>query len=1278
MPALLSRVDHRRFRGAGGLAVLGLVFLSTSSGRAQAKPDPAADMLLGAARKSLQDRNYPGAAGQFREFLARHPKHEQISSARYGLAQSLLEGPDKDYAGAGEQLKLLVGNTRMTEHAYVLYYAGMVRRGLGIKELSQAKPQDVEPRRAAAAKYFGEAVGFFEAAGKAFRAKAKNPAANVATLPTEWEWAGRCRCDQAEMHLRLGKQKEAQALAAPFVKDPVLIKSRYRGLGLYYHGFASFLLGDYHAAGRSLNMLTPFGSSVYATHARYLLARTHHLQDELAEAAGHYEGVLADYEKFKKEAAEALRQPDRFKNDPDEKAQLEALVRDPPPDHLACAAFYSGILHYEAGRFADALARFTAFPQQYQNCGLQAEVQLRQGLCQVQLRQYAQAVGLLQPLADKEPRLADQALWWIGKSQVGAADPNNAQAYAQALKTALETLRRAADKAQEKAQADPEATVRRGGILLEIGDTQQLARQFKEAATTYGTILEGKLLPRREAEVLERQVTAYHLAGDYAASDKVCAAFRQKFPRGPLLPAVIFRSAENALFQAQGAKKLADVKERARETARLNEEAAKRYQEVIDHYPEFAYVSQARYARGLLHHRAGEFDKAKEVLEKIAASERNGALALTPYVLADCLMRLAPAKADDALAAGKLQEELQAAVELLDGFISAQPNSPQTPDALLKLGLCHQRLAVLFAKPEERAKELGNSRAAYDRLVNQFPQHALQPQGVYERARCQGLMGDKQGAINELRRFTDALKTATIAPMGLLQLSLLLREQNKAEEAAKVLEECRKQHEETLLKDPGRAGWVAQIQLHQGLALREAGKFAAAGDLLAALIKQFPDRPEGIEAALRKGQCLKDEALVKVDAARKRLGQPNLKPQELDEARKRLMEEMKGLQAAVNYLAEQADRLKEKQPASEVRARLLYEAAWGYREVAGPEIEAARDRRRSEKLKEAVARGANKQPAAVVAPSEVTLVEIKVQPSEEKARARYEELIEAFADMPLANEARLELAELHAQRGAFGPAIKLLDEALDKEPPAELTEKVRMLLGTCSAARKEFKAALAQFDAVAQNAMSPFLAQAHYRAGECLLALQDYPKAAARLIVFRDQQPFQNLPGLSDRALLALGRVYAAQKQWDLSRQAYEVLAGRFGNSPWIHEARFGMGLAWENQKQFDNAVNVYSQVTAATAAEPAARAQYHIGVCRLEQGRHAEAATAFLVVPFTYDYPEWSAAALCQAARACLEDKTDPRPVRARRLLRRVLKDHPQSKWAQVAQERLKALGEG
>src|SRR5262249_26367601 len=126
--------------------------------------------------------------------------------------------------------------------------------------------------------------------------------------------------------------------------------SRFLSLGLYYHGFASFLLGDRPAAGRALARKSVLADEVFGTHARYLLARVHHLENkhnERAEARAQYEAVLKGHEEAKKTAQARLNQPALFGNDPEKKARLERLVRGPIPDHVARAAFFLGVLQYE-------------------------------------------------------------------------------------------------------------------------------------------------------------------------------------------------------------------------------------------------------------------------------------------------------------------------------------------------------------------------------------------------------------------------------------------------------------------------------------------------------------------------------------------------------------------------------------------------------------------------------------------------------------------------------------------------------------------------------------------------------------------------------------------------------------------------------------------------------------------------------------------------------------------------------------------------------------------
>lgn len=1244
----------------------------------QATPDQQAAMLLNSARKGYNEKNYPFAVARFREFLQKYGNHKDAPSARYGLGLAILESPERDYQAAFNELAPIAGNKAMPEHAYVLYYQGYCQRGLGTRLLTQAiaTPAQAPQLRQQANQRFEEAAKQFAAAEVAFNDRAKAEAADK-ELP---EWAARSRCDLAEMQLRTLKVKEARETAAPFESNEALKKSRYRPLGLYYYGYASYLLKDRAVAGRTLNQLTPFEDPIFGTHAQYLVGRVYHEGDERPEAAQAYQGVIDNYTKQKTAAVESLKRPDLLK-DPEVKARLEGLVRNPAPDHVSRASFFLGVLKYEDGKFDEALPRFAEFAKANAGNPMQVEAELRQGFCQVQLKQYKEAIPLLQALAGKDARLADQALLWLGKAQVGSADPANAAAYGQALGTAIQTLRTAADRAAQVVNTDPEAKTRRGEILLEIADTQQLAKQFKEAANTYNQIITEKLLADRDEEVMQRQITALHLAGEHSASDQLCARFVQLYPKSTLLKAVQFRHAENAYFAALTAEKNPNFPNRAQELPKLQNEVVKRYTELLEKFPDFEFANAARYGLGMTFYRKGELEKARAVLEKIPAPDRNGELAAASYLLADCLLRQVPTKADDALAAGRMQEQLEGASKLLEEFLGQQPNGPQTPDALLKLGYCHQRLATILAQPPEKQKALASARAAYEKIGQQFPKSPEQPTAVFERAKVLALAGDQNGAMNELRRFSGdpVLKTTPAAPMALLQLATMLRAQNKPADAAAVLDDCRKQHEANLNKDPAGASWAAVLVYHHGVALREAGKLPEARAVLEPLAKQSTTRPEAAEAALRFAQCQRDEGMKAIEEARKALAQPGLKPQDQQAARAKLDAGLKTVRDAGAYLEGHIAQLKEKQPTWDTRARMLYDAAWDYRSNGDVERADAREKLQAAELKRLQDEAAKKTPAGaappVIAAPEIPWTKVPLQPSEKKARELYEALLANFSDLPLALDGRFELAELLSERGEHPSALKLLNDALEKEPRDELAEKIRLRIGECQVAKGDFKEALGLFEGIASNAKSPLSGQGHYQAAECLLKAKDYPKAVAHLVVFRDNPQYQNQPGLSDRALLRLGHAYAAQNQWDPSRQAFEILTQRFGVSPWIHEARYGIAWAQQNAGQFDAAVNTYGQVTGALASEMAAKAQLQIGLCRLAQKRYPEAAAALLVVPFTYDYPELSAAALTEAARCYVELKQNDQ---AAKLLRRVIKDHAGSKWADVAKQRLDALPPG
>ena len=249
-----------RLRGLAAFALFALI--GTAS--AQPSADQQAEMLLNTARKAYADANPQFAAEKFREFLGKYGAHKDANSARYGLGLALLDLSDRDYQKALDAFTPAASDARFGDQPLALYFAGVSRRGLGQKELAEgaAASNEMPQRQQAASGHFTEAGKFF-AQRPAFESKP----------PPEAEWAARGACDSAEMELRLGKSKEARTLVEPFVKDSALAKSQFRPLGLYYHGFACFLMNDILAAGKSLNQLARSISRSGFT--RYLMGRTH-------------------------------------------------------------------------------------------------------------------------------------------------------------------------------------------------------------------------------------------------------------------------------------------------------------------------------------------------------------------------------------------------------------------------------------------------------------------------------------------------------------------------------------------------------------------------------------------------------------------------------------------------------------------------------------------------------------------------------------------------------------------------------------------------------------------------------------------------------------------------------------------------------------------------------------------------------------------------------------------------------------------------------------------
>jgi TolA-binding protein len=1217
MPAL------RRIRALSFVfACIAALQLAERPAQAQPTPDQQAAMLLDAGRKAYNDGNFPFAADRFREFIQKFGGHKDVHAARFGLGLALLDIQPQDHQKAIEALAPCANEKNFADQPLAQYYLAVAQRGLGHKELAEgiAKPNEMPQRTQQANARFSEAVQSFTKSRESFEKK----------TPPDAEWAARARCDQAEMELRLNKTKEARATLEPFAKDAAFAKSKYRPLGLYYHGVACSQLHDVPAAAKSLGQLMPFDQP-FGPHARYLMGRVHQQQDEKAEAAAAFDAVIAGWDKQKKDAVELLKTPDKFKNDPWEKARLEKLVQSPAPDYVAGSAFYGACLNYEAGKFGDALAKFQAFTKDYATSGFKDDAALRAGFCLVQTKQNEDAIKTLQPLTNVQ-RLADQAFFWTGKAQVNlalAADPTNAPQKTQLFNTAIQTLRTASDRANQLAGTDPEAKGRRADMLLELADALLQNKQAREAASAYDAIINEKLLPNKQEELLQRVVAALHLAADYNGSDSKIAEFKQKFAQSPLMPLVMFRGAENAYAKAE----LLVKQNNAAGAKQGFIDAGKKYEEVIAKFPEFEKVSRARYGLALCQVANADYEKAATTLESIAAPDRSGDLAGANFLLADCFIRTAPAKAEDALEDNKLREKLGAAAALLEAFVSANPKAPEAADALLKFGYCQKRLGIQLAPGNERNDAFNKARQAYERISREYAASPLNGAAALERAKVMALQGDKGGAVNALNSFkNDPLAKSPVAPLAYIALATLQREQNQAANAVTTLQEARQKFEGQLAgdPDPARKEWAHLLRYHHGVALFESGKPVEARQAFDVVIQQSAGKPIGAEAALRAGQCFIDEAKKKIETLEKQKAMPNLKTDQITQIDGQIKFAKGDLAAAGKLLEQRANEFKAALPQAESRARMLYDAAWAYK-VAGDDPSAA-----------------------------------------------YQKLIAEFGTLSLGVEARLELAETLIEKKP-DDAIKLLKDALDAEPtdkptPPDTAERIRIRLGAALFEKKDIAAAMAQFDAVAGNEKSPHRGAALYRSAECLMSEKKWEEAKNKLAIFRDNGAFHNIPQVSDRALLRLGNTLTELKQWDAARQAYETVVARFGEAnTWAVDARYGMGWVLQNAGRYDEAVNAYAAVTQKTTDDRAGRAHLQIGLCRAAQKKWDDAGKALATVYYGYDLPDLKFASMVEHARILADQKYTPEAVK---LLERVVKESGKDgPWSKAATELLEKV---
>jgi cellulose synthase operon protein C len=1114
-----------------------------------------------------------------------------------------------------------------------------------------------------------EAVAKFAAAAKSFGALAD---ANKAATPDSDAYF-LAVLDQAECLLYAGSTgpAEADALLAPVLKSKVLAQGKFAARAKYLAASAAFARADYVAAGKALAEFAPFRpkDSDYALQARYLLARTHQLSGERPEALAQYTAVIASWPDARTRAEEILRSPNVSAA---QRTYCESLLRA-TPEYVTRAMLYSGEILAQTGKNAAAQDLFARLEAENTSQSIIQEAKLFHGVCQLQAKNYGEAQNLLNPLVE-HATLGDQARWFAARARAQGADPNSRD-YVQIVSAAAEDMLKAADRAAVLAKENvPDANLRRADILLDAGETFLSAHQYDRAADLYARVATEytAIAPDRAEQALEREVATLHLAGSlekttpFDASDAVAKTFETSYPKSTLLGAVAFHEAENAYLRALAAAGSSDPATRKREPEFLAAAAA-RYQRVIAEFPDISFAPLARAGLGTCQYRAGNFAAAAETLAKIPETERTGELATVSYLIGDCLLRQLPPNIDDALSASRVLDQAANAARLFVAFAVGNDAHPQFAESLLKAALCYQRVGDVLADPLDRRKAFTQSKEMLDRaigiLTDRRPGTPKDSEDLalatIERAKINALLGDPSSALLDLRNFArnDRLKDRPEAPLATLRLASLLRAAGKAPEAADLLTQNRARFEFMLLKDPAHSAWVSALAYEQAVAVKESGKPADARALFEVIAKQYAGTPDGQAAAWRIVQCRRDELLARITAARTL--PPNTVPADYGQTIARQVDEAaKALRQSVDAAIASADAVKNFPLDS---ARLYYEAAWTARAVADVEIDVARN-----KLQNDLRQGA---PVNLRTP-EISPEKIPLQPAETLARSLFAKAIDAAPDSDFSARIRFDLAELLARRGESDPAIELLETALALGPADDLADRIRVRLAAGLLARNApdaGKVARPYLVTVLKNNRSATRGEALYFIAEVSITQNDWAAAVDALSIIRDNTAFSQLPGISDSALFQLSRAQRELSRPDDARASLEQLVARYPNSPLVDEARFLIGQYYGSRKNLDAAVNAYIEITRRSYTQTAGRANYEIGLIRLEQKNYAEAVTALLAVARTPEVIDLTPQAMLKAVDAYVELK---KPEEARKLLTRVKNEFP--KFASIADKRL------
>ncbi|MEW4529469.1 tetratricopeptide repeat protein [Maioricimonas sp. JC845] len=286
-------------------------------------------------------------------------------------------------------------------------------------------------------------------------------------------------------------------------------------------------------------------------------------------------------------------------------------------------------------------------------------------------------------------------------------------------------------------------------------------------------------------------------------------------------------------------------------------------------------------------------------------------------------------------------------------------------------------------------------------------------------------------------------------------------------------------------------------------------------------------------------------------------------------------------------------------------------------------------------------------------------------------------LVQERPDSDLADDARLYLGESDYFAGKLDLAKQRFQDLLaDSKSDEFVRHRALVLLLDIAAEQQDWPQLLTNARKLASTfPESEQLAYARYREGEALLQTDKVDEAIDVLSTLKNEWSADDAearPEWSASVWLLLAEARLRKKDYAGLEQTVTDFGAANPQSPLLYQADEILGRSYKNRAMFAEARDAFTRVTDSEAGrrtETAAKAQFHLAETHLIEKNFDAALREYYKVYTSYQFPEWQAPALFQAARC---DEALGRWDGAVKSYEKLVAEFPDSQFARDAVPRL------